>query len=206
MDFNPVDEHLHFHFPLLPWNSVWQQLNHRQPKKSVSARCSFLPRLFSLYILSPSACDLPSSSLFLSKANSTSTGQLDKLVSPAALTPESEEEHSLPPQRVSTFRPRPYSMADSNKVRNMITTSSITCGGGKWGGSPLSIIKGIPSKYPENVLSVLHCRSPQNWPLHRPPQPGNCWFRFMCDLNSAFHLFCVAVGTVATLFRMLIWW
>ncbi|MEQ2192717.1 hypothetical protein XENOCAPTIV_016062, partial [Xenoophorus captivus] len=52
-------------------------------------------------------------------ANSTSTGQLDKLVSAAipALTPESEEERSLPPQRVSTFRPRPYSMADSNKVR-----------------------------------------------------------------------------------------
>uniref|UniRef100_A0A8D3AQB1 BAR/IMD domain-containing adapter protein 2 n=1 Tax=Scophthalmus maximus TaxID=52904 RepID=A0A8D3AQB1_SCOMX len=60
------------------------------------------------------------SSLFLSKANSTSTGQLDKLVSPGlpALTPESEEERALPPQRVSTFRPRPYSMADSNKVRN----------------------------------------------------------------------------------------
>ncbi|XP_037641093.1 brain-specific angiogenesis inhibitor 1-associated protein 2 [Sebastes umbrosus] len=58
------------------------------------------------------------SSLFLSKANSTSTGQLDKLVSPGlpALTPESEEERSLPPQRVSTFRPRPYSMADSNKI------------------------------------------------------------------------------------------
>lgn len=60
----------------------------------------------------------PSSSLFLSKANSTSTGELDKLVSPAALTPESEEEQLLPPQRVSTFRPRPYSMADSNKVPN----------------------------------------------------------------------------------------
>uniref|UniRef100_A0A8C7ZEL3 BAR/IMD domain-containing adapter protein 2 n=1 Tax=Oryzias sinensis TaxID=183150 RepID=A0A8C7ZEL3_9TELE len=57
-------------------------------------------------------------SLFLSKANSTSTGQLDKLVS-SGLTPESEEERALPPQRVSTFRPRPYSMADSNKVRNM---------------------------------------------------------------------------------------
>ncbi|TNN81027.1 Brain-specific angiogenesis inhibitor 1-associated protein 2 [Liparis tanakae] len=58
------------------------------------------------------------SSLFLSKANSTSTGQLDKLVSAGlpALTPESEEEHSLPPQRVSTFRPRPFSMADSNKI------------------------------------------------------------------------------------------
>ncbi|XP_036929791.1 brain-specific angiogenesis inhibitor 1-associated protein 2 isoform X1 [Acanthopagrus latus] len=57
-------------------------------------------------------------SLFLSKANSTSTGQLDKLGSAGlpALTPESEEERSLPPQRVSTFRPRPYSMADSNKI------------------------------------------------------------------------------------------
>lgn len=57
-------------------------------------------------------------SLFLSKANSTSTGQLDKLGSPGiqALTSESEEDPSLPPQRVSTFRPRPYSMADSNKI------------------------------------------------------------------------------------------
>ncbi|XP_072250234.1 BAR/IMD domain-containing adapter protein 2 [Leuresthes tenuis] len=62
--------------------------------------------------------DLLEGSLFLSKANSTSTGQLDKLVSPGlpALTPESEEERSLPPQRVSTFRPRPYSMADSSKI------------------------------------------------------------------------------------------
>lgn len=68
-----------------------------------------------------SVCDLSCSSLFLSKANSTSTGQLDKLGSAGlpALTPESEEERSLPPQRVSTFRPRPYSMADSNKVGNM---------------------------------------------------------------------------------------
>ncbi|XP_029307950.1 brain-specific angiogenesis inhibitor 1-associated protein 2 [Cottoperca gobio] len=65
-----------------------------------------------------STMDHLESSLFLSKANSTSTGQLDKLVSPGlpALTPESEEEHSLPPQRVSTFRPRPYSMADSHKI------------------------------------------------------------------------------------------
>ncbi|KAM6910661.1 BAR/IMD domain-containing adapter protein 2 isoform 1-T1 [Xenentodon cancila] len=65
-----------------------------------------------------SKMDLFEGSLFLSKANSTSTGQLDKLVSPGppALTPESEEERSLPPQRVSTFRPRPYSMADSNKI------------------------------------------------------------------------------------------
>ncbi|KAM3872836.1 BAR/IMD domain-containing adapter protein 2 [Diretmus argenteus] len=61
---------------------------------------------------------LGSSSLLLSKASSTSTGQLDKLGSPGlpSLTPESEEERSLPPQRVSTFRPRPYSMADSNQV------------------------------------------------------------------------------------------
>ncbi|XP_038848721.1 brain-specific angiogenesis inhibitor 1-associated protein 2-like [Salvelinus namaycush] len=61
---------------------------------------------------------LDSSSPLLSKVNSTSTGQLDKLVSPGlpALTPESEEERSFPPQRVSTFRPRPYSMADSNQV------------------------------------------------------------------------------------------
>ncbi|KAM9851465.1 BAR/IMD domain-containing adapter protein 2 [Aulostomus maculatus] len=55
------------------------------------------------------------SSLFLSKANSTSMSQLDQLVSPG-LTPESEEERSLPPQRISTFRPRPYSMADTNKI------------------------------------------------------------------------------------------
>ncbi|XP_038567219.1 brain-specific angiogenesis inhibitor 1-associated protein 2 [Micropterus salmoides] len=64
------------------------------------------------------------SSLFLSKANSTSTGQLDKLVSPGfpALTTESEEERSLPPQRVSTFRPRPYSMADSNKITSELVS------------------------------------------------------------------------------------
>ncbi|XP_016526003.1 brain-specific angiogenesis inhibitor 1-associated protein 2 isoform X3 [Poecilia formosa] len=64
-------------------------------------------------------------SLLLSKANSTSTGQLDKLVSAGlpALTPESEEERSLPPQRVSTFRPRPYSMADSNKITSDLRAS-----------------------------------------------------------------------------------
>lgn len=73
--------------------------------------------LLSPFCVSPSATS-PFSSLLLSKANSTSTGQLDKLVSPglSGLTPDSEEERSLPPQRVSTFRPRPYSMADSNKV------------------------------------------------------------------------------------------
>ncbi|KAM9783161.1 BAR/IMD domain-containing adapter protein 2 [Neosynchiropus ocellatus] len=53
----------------------------------------------------------------LSKANSTSMSKLDKLVSTVPeLTPESEEEHMLPPHRVSTFRPRPYSMADTNKI------------------------------------------------------------------------------------------
>ncbi|XP_032414703.1 brain-specific angiogenesis inhibitor 1-associated protein 2 [Xiphophorus hellerii] len=64
-------------------------------------------------------------SLLLSKANSTSTGQLDKLVSAGlpALTPESEEERSLPPQRVSTFRPRPYSMADTNKITSDLRAS-----------------------------------------------------------------------------------
>lgn len=74
--------------------------------------CAFMSLHTSFFALLTS----PSSSLFLSKANSNSTGELDKLVSPATLTPESEEEQSLPPQRVSTFRPRPYSMADSNKV------------------------------------------------------------------------------------------
>lgn len=57
-------------------------------------------------------------SLVLSKANSTSTGQLDKLGSSAlpSLTPESEEERAFPPPRVSTFRPRPYSMAEGNRI------------------------------------------------------------------------------------------
>ncbi|XP_061633248.1 brain-specific angiogenesis inhibitor 1-associated protein 2 isoform X2 [Phyllopteryx taeniolatus] len=62
------------------------------------------------------------SSLFLSKANSTSMSQLDQLVSPA-LTPESEGERSLPLQRISTFRPRPYSMADSNKICAQLASS-----------------------------------------------------------------------------------
>ncbi|TNN02694.1 hypothetical protein fugu_010181 [Takifugu bimaculatus] len=69
--------------------------------------------------------DLLENSLLLSKANSTSTGQLDKLVSPglSGLTPESEDERSLPPQRVSTFRPRPYSMADSNKITSDLSSA-----------------------------------------------------------------------------------
>nr|XP_061813950.1 brain-specific angiogenesis inhibitor 1-associated protein 2-like isoform X2 [Nerophis lumbriciformis] len=52
---------------------------------------------------------------FLSKTNSTSMSGLDQLVSPP-LTAESDEEHRLPPPRVSTFRPRPYSMADSQQI------------------------------------------------------------------------------------------
>ncbi|XP_057690042.1 brain-specific angiogenesis inhibitor 1-associated protein 2 isoform X2 [Corythoichthys intestinalis] len=64
----------------------------------------------------------PKSSFFLSKANSTSMSQLDQLVSPA-LTPESEEDRSLPPQRISTFRPRPYSMADTNKICAQLAAS-----------------------------------------------------------------------------------
>uniref|UniRef100_A0A8C7LMP6 Zgc:158689 n=1 Tax=Oncorhynchus mykiss TaxID=8022 RepID=A0A8C7LMP6_ONCMY len=71
----------------------------------------------------------------LSKVNSTSTGQLDKLVSPGlpALTPESEEERSFPPQRVSTFRPRPYSMADSNQVS---LRPKVRGEGVEWAGPP----------------------------------------------------------------------
>jgi hypothetical protein len=76
----------------------------------------------------------PYSSLLLSKASSGSDGQLDKLVSTGlpALTPESEEERSLPPQRVSTFRPRPYSMADSHKVS--LRAGGATQGMGEWIG------------------------------------------------------------------------
>ncbi len=99
-------------------NSIVDELTQNQHLSTlIMSPLSFFFLVYSFL----SVCDLPCSSLFLSKANSTSTGQLDKLVSPGfpALTPESEEERSLPPQRVSTFRPRPYSMADSNKVRNL---------------------------------------------------------------------------------------
>ncbi|XP_036394925.1 brain-specific angiogenesis inhibitor 1-associated protein 2 isoform X1 [Megalops cyprinoides] len=61
------------------------------------------------------------SSPLLSKVNSTSTGQLDKLGSPGMLSfsPEAGEERS-PPHPVSTFRPRPYSMVnpDTTQVRH----------------------------------------------------------------------------------------
>lgn len=106
----------HIHFTLQHQQHCWWF--NTKPTSLNSHHVSFV---FFLVYSFLSVRDFPFSSLFLSKANSTSTGQLDKLVSPGfpALTPESEEERSLPPQRVSTFRPRPYSMADSNKVRNM---------------------------------------------------------------------------------------
>lgn len=120
------------------------------------------PLSFFLCILS-SVCDVPCSSLFLSKANSTSMGQLDKLVSPGlpALTPESEEEHSLPPQRVSTFRPRPYSMADSNKVRDLKESEKVS----RKANSQLTLSL-------NSSLSLLYHRSPQSWSLHHLLQPG----------------------------------
>ncbi|XP_051577520.1 brain-specific angiogenesis inhibitor 1-associated protein 2-like [Myxocyprinus asiaticus] len=49
----------------------------------------------------------------LSKVNSTSTGQLDRLPPAGQMqqaSPDSEDERSVVSQRVSTFRPRPYSM------------------------------------------------------------------------------------------------
>ncbi|KAL2084773.1 hypothetical protein ACEWY4_020291 [Coilia grayii] len=62
-------------------------------------------------------------SLLLSKVNSTSTGQLDKLEKlvppgPLQLSPDSEDEGSVSSQRISTFRPRPYSMVnpDTNQL------------------------------------------------------------------------------------------
>ncbi|XP_069551913.1 BAR/IMD domain-containing adapter protein 2 [Brachyistius frenatus] len=80
---------------------------------------------FSYTLPQHSKTDHLESSVFLSKANSTSTGQLDKLGSPGrpGFTPESEEERSLPSQRVSTFRPRPYSMADTNKITSDLAST-----------------------------------------------------------------------------------
>ncbi|XP_052003655.1 brain-specific angiogenesis inhibitor 1-associated protein 2-like [Xyrauchen texanus] len=49
----------------------------------------------------------------LSKVNSTSTGQLDRLPPAGQMqqaSPDSEDERRVVSQRVSTFRPRPYSM------------------------------------------------------------------------------------------------
>ncbi|XP_077577226.1 BAR/IMD domain-containing adapter protein 2 [Stigmatopora nigra] len=89
----------------------WFPYSYTQPQ----ARTDHLERRVSLD-------QTPKSSFFLSKTNSTSMSQLDQLVSPA-LTPDSEEERSLPPQRISTFRPRPYSMADSSKICAQLAAS-----------------------------------------------------------------------------------
>lgn len=56
----------------------------------------------------------------LSKVNSTSMGQLDRLP-PAGqqpqVSPDSEDERSIISQRISTFRPRPYSMMNPDTGR-----------------------------------------------------------------------------------------
>ncbi|KAK7157241.1 hypothetical protein R3I93_008650 [Phoxinus phoxinus] len=56
----------------------------------------------------------------LSKVNSTSMGQLDRLPPAGQLqqgSPDSEDERSVLSQRVSTFRPRPYSMMNPETSR-----------------------------------------------------------------------------------------
>ncbi|XP_067305373.1 BAR/IMD domain-containing adapter protein 2 isoform X2 [Pseudorasbora parva] len=56
----------------------------------------------------------------LSKVNSTSMGQLDRLPPAGQLqqdTPDSEDERSVISQRISTFRPRPYSMMNPETSR-----------------------------------------------------------------------------------------
>ncbi|XP_067248158.1 BAR/IMD domain-containing adapter protein 2 [Chanodichthys erythropterus] len=56
----------------------------------------------------------------LSKVNSTSMGQLDRLPpagQPQQVSPDSEDERSIISQRVSTFRPRPYSMMNPDTGR-----------------------------------------------------------------------------------------
>ncbi|XP_048881660.1 brain-specific angiogenesis inhibitor 1-associated protein 2 [Brienomyrus brachyistius] len=67
----------------------------------------------------PNSAELPEnspglSSTLLSKANSSSIGQLDKPATPGLqpTNPEPAEERATPAQRVSTFRPRPYSMVN----------------------------------------------------------------------------------------------
>ncbi|XP_043117116.1 brain-specific angiogenesis inhibitor 1-associated protein 2 [Puntigrus tetrazona] len=66
----------------------------------------------------------------LSKVNSTSMGQLDRLP-PAGpmpqVSPDSEDERSVLSQRISTFRPRPYSMMGPETGRmRMLTDFSST--------------------------------------------------------------------------------
>ncbi|XP_059423212.1 brain-specific angiogenesis inhibitor 1-associated protein 2-like [Carassius carassius] len=61
----------------------------------------------------------------LSKVNSSSMGQLDRLP-PAGQTlqvsPDSEDETSVISQRISTFRPRPYSMMNPESSRTRMST------------------------------------------------------------------------------------
>ncbi|XP_026084029.1 brain-specific angiogenesis inhibitor 1-associated protein 2-like [Carassius auratus] len=61
----------------------------------------------------------------LSKVNSSSMGQLDRLP-PAGQTlqvsPDSEDERSVISQRISTFRPRPYSMMNPESSRTRMST------------------------------------------------------------------------------------
>nr|XP_055067811.1 brain-specific angiogenesis inhibitor 1-associated protein 2 isoform X2 [Misgurnus anguillicaudatus] len=56
----------------------------------------------------------------LSKMNSTSMGQLDRLTPGGHIrqaSPDSEEERNIVSQRVSTFRPRPYSMLNPETTK-----------------------------------------------------------------------------------------
>ncbi|XP_059363288.1 brain-specific angiogenesis inhibitor 1-associated protein 2 [Carassius carassius] len=60
------------------------------------------------------------SPLVLSKVNSTSMGQLDRLPPMGQVpqvSPDSEDERSVISQRISTFRPRPYSMMNPETSR-----------------------------------------------------------------------------------------
>ncbi|XP_042596379.1 brain-specific angiogenesis inhibitor 1-associated protein 2-like [Cyprinus carpio] len=61
----------------------------------------------------------------LSKVNSSSMGQLDRLP-PAGqgpqVSPDSEDESSVLSQRISTFRPRPYSMMNPETSRTRMST------------------------------------------------------------------------------------
>ncbi|KAF4103677.1 brain-specific angiogenesis inhibitor 1-associated protein 2 [Onychostoma macrolepis] len=61
----------------------------------------------------------------LSKVNSTSMGQLDRLPPTGPMpqvSPDSEDERSILSQRISTFRPRPYSMMNPETSRMRMST------------------------------------------------------------------------------------
>lgn len=57
----------------------------------------------------------------LSKGNSTSMGQLDRLPPAGPASPDSEDERSVLSQRISTFRPRPYSMMNPETSRTRMS-------------------------------------------------------------------------------------